>query len=72
MLHQPHASMAVPRSAARRRKSLRDSAARRQLLLESLESRLLLAIDFGDAPASYATLNVDNGAQHEAIGAGES
>ncbi len=35
---------------------------------EQLERRLLLASDFGDAPAPYATLIADNGAFHEATG----
>jgi hypothetical protein len=39
----------------------------RRLALERLESRDLLAADFGDAPAPYATLLVA-GAQHEAVG----
>lgn len=40
----------------------------RRLHFESLEYRLLLAADFGDAPAPYATLLAANGARHEAIG----
>jgi hypothetical protein len=40
----------------------------RRLKLEALERRLLLAADFGDAPAPYDTLLVDNGASHEAVG----
>jgi FG-GAP-like repeat/Planctomycete extracellular len=52
-------------------------AARRRLLLEQLESRLVLAgYDFGDAPtaeqsgfaSSYPTLAVDDGASHLATG----
>src|SRR5690242_9110443 len=40
----------------------------RNLRIEPLEDRLLLAADFGDAPKPYPTLLVDNGARHEAIG----
>lgn len=40
----------------------------RRLRLEHLERRLLLASDFGDAPAPYDTLLADNGAEHEAAG----
>ncbi|MGD9723369.1 MAG: FG-GAP repeat domain-containing protein [Pirellulales bacterium] len=38
------------------------------LRLEPLERRILLAADFGDAPAFYPTLIAENGAQHEAVG----
>ncbi len=38
------------------------------LRFEQLECRRLLAADFGDAPAPYDTLLVDNGARHEAVG----
>lgn len=38
------------------------------LAIERLESRLLMAADFGDAPLPYATLLVENGARHEAVG----
>jgi hypothetical protein len=40
----------------------------RSLALESLEGRLLMAADFGDAPAPYPTLLAENGARHEAMG----
>jgi hypothetical protein len=40
----------------------------RGLKFERLESRMLLAADFGDAPAPYPTLLVDNGPSHEAVG----
>ncbi len=40
----------------------------RALVLELLEPRMLLARDFGDAPAPYATTSAEYGAQHEAIG----
>ncbi|MCO6045270.1 FG-GAP-like repeat-containing protein [Aeoliella sp. ICT_H6.2] len=40
----------------------------RQLRFEHLESRRLLAADFGDAPAPYPTLFQDDGAWHEAVG----
>ena len=39
-----------------------------RLRLESLEARLLLATDFGDAPLPYPTTLAENGARHEAIG----
>ncbi|QDU56689.1 FG-GAP-like repeat-containing protein [Aeoliella mucimassa] len=48
--------------ASRQRKSL--TALRRQLGFEQLESRQLLAADFGDAPAPYPTLLADDGARH--------
>lgn len=38
------------------------------LRFESLEQRMLLASDFGDAPAPYHTLLTEDGARHEAIG----
>jgi hypothetical protein len=37
-------------------------------MLERLESRRLLAADFGDAPLPYSTLLAENGAEHVAIG----
>jgi hypothetical protein len=40
----------------------------RSLCLEPLEQRYLLTVDFGDAPAFYATLLSEDGARHEAIG----
>lgn len=40
----------------------------RRLKVELLERRLLLASDFGDAPAPYDTLQADGGAEHNAIG----
>jgi hypothetical protein len=40
----------------------------RRLLCEALEDRILLAADFGDAPAPYPTLLADNGARHEDSG----
>ena len=39
-------------------------------IMESLESRVLLAADFGDALASYGTLLADNGARHEIVAGG--
>lgn len=39
-----------------------------QLHLEVLETRTLLAADFGDAPVPYPTLLADNGARHEELG----
>jgi hypothetical protein len=39
-----------------------------RLRLERLEDRLVLAMDFGDAPAPYFTTLAENGARHEAIG----
>jgi hypothetical protein len=42
--------------------------ATRPLRYEALESRELLAADFGDAPAPYATLLAADGAWHEAVG----
>lgn len=41
---------------------------RRQLLIEFLEDRNLLAADFGDAPAPYPVTLSDDGARHEAAG----
>jgi hypothetical protein len=41
----------------------------RQLrIVETLEPRLLLAADFGDAPAPYPTLAAENGAEHTTDG----
>lgn len=40
----------------------------RSLAFEVLEGRRMLAADFGDAPDPYATLLVDDGARHEAVG----
>ena len=40
----------------------------RRLSYEPLERRLLLAVDFGDAPQPFATDFADDGARHEAIG----
>jgi hypothetical protein len=40
----------------------------RRIRLEGLEGRLLLASDFGDAPAPYFTTLAENGARHEAVG----
>ena len=37
-------------------------------MIEALEDRLLLANDFGDAPAPYPTLLAANGARHDASG----
>jgi hypothetical protein len=39
------------------------------LKFESLEPKLLLAADFGDAPAPYPTVLANNGASHTATGA---
>jgi hypothetical protein len=54
------------RSALRRTPS--SFRLRRLLAVEPLESRLLMAADFGDAPAPYPTTLAENGARHEAIG----
>ena len=43
-------------------------SASRRLLFESLEDRLLLALDFGDAPVGYPTTLAEDGARHEATG----
>jgi hypothetical protein len=40
----------------------------RSLSIESLEGRLMMAVDFGDAPTPFATLVAENGARHEATG----
>src|SRR5687768_11302699 len=40
----------------------------RRLCVEQLESRLLLAADFGDAPTSYSTFLADGGPLHDALG----
>ena len=40
-----------------------------RLLVEPLEQRLLLASDFGDAPAPYPTTTAENGAEHGTSGA---
>src|SRR5687767_13863221 len=52
----------LERSHTRRRQFFR------YLRIEELEGRWLLASDFGDAPAPYPTLLVENGAEHLAIG----
>src|SRR5688572_27604150 len=44
------------------------SIARHRPLLELLESRLVFASDFGDAPLPYKTLLAEGGAEHVAIG----
>jgi hypothetical protein len=41
---------------------------RRVFAVERLESRLLMAADFGDAPAPYAVTLAESGARHEAVG----
>src|SRR6056297_3727288 len=55
-----------------RKKRVRKQASRRRrfqrLLIEPLESRLLLAVDFGDAPEPYPALLADDGARHDATG----
>ncbi|MCC6492122.1 MAG: VCBS repeat-containing protein [Pirellulales bacterium] len=66
MAHGKH-----PRGSRRRRNCLLafgSSAAvgARRLKFENLEAKLLLASDFGDAPAPYPTLLADNGARHTA------
>ncbi len=38
------------------------------LRFETLEDRVVPALDFGDAPAPFASLLADDGARHEAIG----
>ena len=55
-------------SMRRRRLQLRRFSDARRLLFEPLEDRRLLAIDFGDAPDSYKTLDASGGPKHE-IGA---
>ena len=50
-----------------RRRGPRRSLQRR-VGVEWLEERLLLANDFGDAPAPYPTLLAGNGARHDASG----
>jgi hypothetical protein len=52
-----------------RRASSRRTGFTRKPLFELLEGRRLLAADFGDAPAPYATLLAANGAQHAELGA---
>jgi hypothetical protein len=52
-----------------RRASSRRAVFTRKPLFELLEGRRLLAADFGDAPAPYATLLAANGAQHAELGA---
>src|SRR6187399_1581018 len=43
-------------------------ARRRQLFAETLEDRLQMASDFGDAPTPYPVTTADTGAAHEATG----
>ncbi len=57
--------MATPRRRGRRNE-LRPHG--RRLTVEQLERRLLLAADFGDAPAPYPTLPGSSGPSHEAVG----
>jgi hypothetical protein len=40
----------------------------RALSIESLEGRLMMAADFGDAPAPFPVTLAENGARHEAVG----
>jgi hypothetical protein len=47
---------------------IRTGGMSRGLRFERLESRMLLAADFGDAPAPYPTLLAHNGPQHAAVG----
>ncbi len=49
---------------AKRRKK---NANHTRLAFEPLEGRLLLAADFGDAPAPYPTLAIDDGPSHEIV-----
>jgi hypothetical protein len=56
----------TPHRAARA--VVKRAAFNRRLRLETLESRLALAADFGDAPLPYPTTLAENGASHEAIG----
>ena len=44
------------------------SALFERLQLERLERRILLAVDFGDAPDPYPTLLADDGPRHEELG----
>lgn len=57
-----------PASQRRNLANLQSTPNRRSLRFELLENRLLLAADFGDAPAPYPTLLANNGARHEAVG----
>jgi hypothetical protein len=38
------------------------------LAIETLEGRLLLAADYGDAPEPYPTMHAADGARHETVG----
>jgi hypothetical protein len=40
----------------------------RKLVVEPLELRIALAVDFGDAPLPYPVTLAENGARHEAVG----
>ena len=64
--------MTKKRSRGKRRRSpARNSQPRsldRSLLFEVLESRRLLTVDFGDAPAPYPSLLADGGPSHGVIG----
>ena len=46
------------------KKHTSDASSQRSLRFEQLETRRLLAADFGDAPAPYPTLLADDGARH--------
>ena len=52
------------KSIRRRRVSQRRDETLRRLSIEALEDRRVMATDFGDAPASYGTLLINNGARH--------
>jgi hypothetical protein len=60
---------ARPVSRIRGRKVRRYEALRQDSLTQLLETRVLLAADWGDAPYPYPTLDMDNGAQHTTGGA---
>lgn len=55
---------ARPVSGNRRREAVRNRMLRQESLTQILETRVLLAGDFGDAPAPYPTLLAENGPQH--------
>jgi hypothetical protein len=56
------------RTSRSRQPNISRSNLGRSLSIESLEGRLMMATDFGDAPLPYATLLSENGARHEATG----
>jgi FG-GAP-like repeat/GEVED domain len=51
-----------------RREARRKAVHYHLISMEVLESRHLLATDFGDAPIPYPTLSSEHGARHEAVG----